>query len=53
MISFGPNISGAHSPDEKVEIASVQKFWNYLLEILKEIPNDGPVDYSCANSKNS
>ena len=52
MISFGPNISGAHSPDEKVEIASVQKFWNYLLEILKEIPNDGAVDYSCANSKN-
>ena len=52
MISFGPNISGAHSPDEKVEIASVQKFWDYLLDILKDIPNDGPVDYSCANSKN-
>ncbi|WP_333663461.1 aminoacyl-histidine dipeptidase [Chishuiella changwenlii] len=52
MISFGPNISGAHSPDERVEIVSVQKYWKYLLEILKEIPNDGPVDYSCANSKN-
>lgn len=38
MISFGPNILGAHSPDERVEIASVQKFWNYLLEILKQIP---------------
>jgi len=38
MISFGPNISGAHSPDEKVEIASVQKYWKYLLEVLKEIP---------------
>ena len=38
MISFGPNISGAHSPDEKVEIASVQKYWDYLMDILKEIP---------------
>ena len=38
MISFGPNISGAHSPDERVEIVSVQKFWKYLLEVLKEIP---------------
>lgn len=52
MISFGPNISGAHSPDERVEIVSVQKYWKYLVEILKEIPNDGVVDYSCANSKN-
>ena len=39
MISFGPNISGAHSPDERVEIVSVQKYWKYLLEILSEIPN--------------
>lgn len=38
MISFGPNITGAHSPDEKVQISSVQKFWNYLLETLKRIP---------------
>ena len=52
MISFGPNITGAHSPDERVEIKSVQKFWDYLLDILKQIPLDGPVDYSCANSKN-
>ncbi len=51
MISFGPNITGAHSPDEKVEIASVQKFWDYLLDILKEIPMD-TVDFSCANAKN-
>lgn len=35
MISFGPNIFGAHSPDEKVQISSVQKFWKYLIEILK------------------
>ena len=52
MISFGPTITGAHSPDERVEIKSVQKFWDYLLDILKQIPLDGPVDYSCANSKN-
>ncbi|MEM6963733.1 MAG: aminoacyl-histidine dipeptidase [Bacteroidota bacterium] len=38
MISFGPNIRGAHSPDEKVQISSVQKFWKYLLETLKRIP---------------
>ena len=38
MISFGPTIKGAHSPDERVNIASVQKFWNFTLEILKNIP---------------
>jgi dipeptidase D len=37
MISFGPTIHGAHSPDEKVSIGSVQKFWNYLLTVLKDI----------------
>jgi dipeptidase D len=37
MISFGPNIRGAHSPDEKVQISSVQKFWKYLLETLRRI----------------
>jgi len=39
MISFGPTIHGAHSPDEKVCISSVQKYWSYLLETLKHIPN--------------
>ena len=38
MISFGPNIRAAHSPDEKVQISSVQKYWGYLLETLKRIP---------------
>ncbi|MBL7901449.1 MAG: aminoacyl-histidine dipeptidase [Bacteroidia bacterium] len=37
MISFGPNIRGAHSPDECVQISSVQKFWSYLLEALKRL----------------
>ncbi len=38
MVSFGPHITGAHSPEEKVNITSVQKFWGYLQDILKEIP---------------
>ena len=38
MISFGPTIHGAHSPDEKVQISSVQKFWGYLLKVLQQIP---------------
>lgn len=41
MISFGPNITGAHSPDEQVQISSVQKYWAYLLETLKRIPKKG------------
>jgi dipeptidase D len=38
MISFGPNIRAAHSPDEKVQISSVQKFWTYLLETINKTP---------------
>ncbi|WP_199757025.1 aminoacyl-histidine dipeptidase [Pedobacter sp. KBW06] len=38
MISFGPTIHGAHSPDECVKISSVQKYWSYLLKVLQEIP---------------
>jgi dipeptidase D len=38
MISFGPNIRAAHSPDECVQISSVQKFWSYLLASLSQIP---------------
>lgn len=37
MISFGPNICFPHSPDEKVEIASVKRFWEYLLTTLEKI----------------
>ena len=39
MISFGPTIKNPHSPDEKVHIASVQKFWSLFVEVLKVIPN--------------
>jgi dipeptidase D len=38
MISFGPNIKGAHSPDERAQISSVQKYWGFLLETLVRIP---------------
>jgi len=38
MISFGPTIKGAHSPDERVSVSSVQKYWKLVLEILKNIP---------------
>jgi dipeptidase D len=38
MISFGPTIKYPHSPDEKVDIASVQKFWAFLQDMLKNVP---------------
>ena len=38
MISFGPTIQGAHSPDERANIKSAQKFWKFLLTILENIP---------------
>ncbi|NRA52481.1 MAG: M20/M25/M40 family metallo-hydrolase, partial [Phaeodactylibacter sp.] len=37
MISFGPTIHHAHSPDEQVNIASVQKFWRYLVTALERV----------------
>jgi dipeptidase D len=37
MISFGPTLRGVHSPDEKIEIASVQKFWLFLTGLLPEL----------------
>ena len=37
MISFGPTIKGPHSPDERVDIESVDKFWTLLLKILKAL----------------
>ena len=38
MISFGPTMKFPHSPDEKVDIATVQKFWDFLVATLKAIP---------------
>lgn len=39
MVSYGPDIKGAHSPDERIHIKSVEKFWEWTLEILKNIPD--------------
>ncbi|WP_163131252.1 aminoacyl-histidine dipeptidase [Agarivorans sp. Alg241-V36] len=38
MASFGPTIKFPHSPDEKVEIAAVEKYWQLLLSVLNNIP---------------
>jgi dipeptidase D len=38
MISFGPTIRYPHSPDEKVNIPSVGKFWEFLVETLRNVP---------------
>lgn len=37
MVSFGPTLRGVHSPDERLEIASVSKFWELLVEVLKRL----------------
>lgn len=38
MISFGPTIRGAHTPDEKIEIRTAQMFWDLLVEVIGNIP---------------
>ncbi len=40
MISFGPTIKGAHSPDERLNIPATQRFWTLLVEVLKNIPEE-------------
>ncbi|MDR3350019.1 MAG: aminoacyl-histidine dipeptidase [Prevotellaceae bacterium] len=37
MVSFGPTIRGMHSPDERLDIKSVQKFWDLLIEVLRTV----------------
>jgi dipeptidase D len=37
MLSFGPTLEGVHSPDEKIYIDTVERFWNFLLAILKNM----------------
>lgn len=39
MVSFGPNITGAHSPDERVYVDSVARSWKYLVAVLDELAN--------------
>jgi len=38
MISFGPTIKGAHTPEEKIEIKTVQMFWDLLIDVITRIP---------------
>ena len=38
MISFGLTLRDVHSPNERIEIATVQLWWDHLLEVLKSIP---------------
>jgi dipeptidase D len=40
MISFGPSIRGAHTPEEKIEISTVGKFWDLLTDVIGNIPSD-------------
>lgn len=40
MISFGPTMRGVHSPDERLHIESVDKFWKFLVKLLNEIPKE-------------
>ena len=37
MVSFGPQIENPHSPNERVQISSVEPFWQYLCAVLEEI----------------
>ena len=37
MVSFGPTLRGVHSPDERIEISTVEKFWLLLLDVLKRV----------------
>ena len=41
MVSFGPTIKGAHSPDERLDIESTVKFWDLTLDVLKNVPAEG------------
>ena len=38
MVSVGPTLRGVHSPDEKLLIPTVQMVWDWLIEVLKNIP---------------
>ncbi len=37
MVSFGPTIKGAHSPDERLDIETTEKFWKHLVDVLETI----------------
>lgn len=39
MVSFGPTLRGVHSPDERIEIVTVDKFWKHLVDLLERLAN--------------
>jgi dipeptidase D len=39
MISFGPTIKGAHTPEEMLEINTVQMFWDLLIDVVRKMPD--------------
>jgi dipeptidase D len=38
MISFGPTIKGAHTPEEMIEISTAQMFWDLLIDVVRKMP---------------
>ncbi len=48
MISFGPTIRGAHTPEEKIEIASTQKFWTLLTDVICRMPVIDQISHNLA-----
>jgi dipeptidase D len=40
MISFGPTIKGAHTPEERINIETTKKFWDLLIEVIKNLPEE-------------
>jgi dipeptidase D len=40
MISFGPTIRGAHTPEEMIEINTAQMFWDLLIDVICKIPEE-------------
>ena len=40
MVSFGPTMRGVHSPDERLEVASVDKFWRLLREVVTAVARE-------------
>ena len=38
MVSFGPTMRGVHSPDERLQISTVEPFWDHLIDVLKHVP---------------
>jgi dipeptidase D len=38
MVSFGPTLRDVHSPDEKINIETVDKFWKHLVDVIQNIP---------------